>query len=221
MKQVLPIPHSSTRPACRLAGLILAAPLLLTAGCATIVSGTRQKIDVVTDPPGATASVGPQTVTTPGVLRLPRRSKEIGILVEKPGYATCSVSLKRKQGALTFLNLLGIPAGAAAGTAIGGASATGLAVLGAGAVGFTAGAVLVPAAALAVDYGTGAAYRLEPERVEITLEAAEPEASDPEDGIGNPNSPQPPPACVLETPKARPLEETSQPTSSADAAGLG
>lgn len=221
MKQALPIPHSSTRPARRATYLILAAPLLLAPGCATIVSGTRQKIDIVTDPPGATASVGPQKVTTPGVLRLPRRAKEIGILVEKPGYTTCRVSLKHRQGALTFLNLLGIPAGAAAGTAIGGASATGLAVLGAGAVGFTAGAVLLPAAAFAVDYGTGAAYRLEPGKVEIALEATEPEASDPGDAKGTPNSLQPPPPCVLETPKAFPQPEKPQPTNTADAAGLG
>jgi hypothetical protein len=114
MKQKIPFAPSTIRPVRPAASLVLAASLLVATGCATIVSGTRQKVYVLSNPPGATASVGTQKVPTPGVLHLPHRSKEIGILLEKPGYGTCRVSLRRKQGSWTFLNLLGIPAGAAA-----------------------------------------------------------------------------------------------------------
>jgi len=42
----------------RLSLLFLCALLLLTGGCATVFHDTRQKIEVFTDPPGATATRG-------------------------------------------------------------------------------------------------------------------------------------------------------------------
>jgi hypothetical protein len=216
---------SSTRhPVRRATFFVLAVPLFAATGCATVVHGTRQKIEVTTDPPGAMASAGDQKVTTPRAFRLPRRSKEIVILVEKPGYATCHVSLKRKQGALTFFNLVGIPAGAAAGGAIAEAttSATGWAALGAGLGGLALGAVLVPAAAFAIDYGTGAAFSLEPARVEVELAATETAAGGSADALEAVESKRPPPPCTARKPGTPSQPDGSPPESRpTDSASLG
>ncbi len=52
----------------------LAAALALTPGCATLVTGTDQKVRFVTDPPGATVTLdNGAKVETPGVLYVGRR----------------------------------------------------------------------------------------------------------------------------------------------------
>jgi len=95
----------------RLSLLFLCALLLLTGGCATVFHDTRQKIEVFTDPPGATATAGDQRVTTPGVLRLPRKAKSTEIRIEKEGYAPRSVILQRRVSGLVWLNFVGIAGG--------------------------------------------------------------------------------------------------------------
>jgi len=64
---------------------MLAIVLLATslAGCATIVHGTTQQVRIETIPAGAKASVGSQTITTPGELTLPREYSFI-VNFEKP-----------------------------------------------------------------------------------------------------------------------------------------
>ena len=64
---------------------MLAIVLLATslAGCATIVHGTTQQVHIETIPAGAKASVGSQTITTPGELTLPREYSFI-VNFEKP-----------------------------------------------------------------------------------------------------------------------------------------
>ncbi len=50
-------------PRFRLSGvLLLLGPSLLAGGCARIVHGARQRVEVFTDPPGATATSGDQKV---------------------------------------------------------------------------------------------------------------------------------------------------------------
>ena len=57
------------------AGRLLAAALALTPGCATLITGTDQKVRFVTDPPGATVTLdNGAKVTTPGVLYVGRRT---------------------------------------------------------------------------------------------------------------------------------------------------
>jgi hypothetical protein len=81
---------------------ILAAWL---AGCATIVHGTKQQVRVETTPAGAKASVGSQTVTTPGELTLPREYSYI-VNFEKPGYAPTYAHIEQTTSRFVWGNIL-------------------------------------------------------------------------------------------------------------------
>jgi hypothetical protein len=159
-----------TRQILRLAPVLLAMPVL-AGGCASIFHGTRQKVEVFTDPPGATATSGDQQVTTPGVLKLPRKVRNTEIRIEKEGFAAKTVVLQRRTSGLVWLNLIGVPAGALAG-GVGGATSSGddWVALGNAAKGALAGSALVPTAGFATDFANGAAYRLDPARVVVRLE---------------------------------------------------
>lgn len=91
---------------------VLLALSLAAGGCASVLHGTRQKVEVFTDPPGATATAGDQQVTTPGVLKLPRKVKSTQIRIEKEGFAPKTVVLERRTSGLVWLNFIGIPVGA-------------------------------------------------------------------------------------------------------------
>jgi len=67
----------------------------LAAGCATISSGPNQTIPIESFPAGATVKVDGITATTPCEVRLSRRHDHQVILLEKPGYKTARVELKR------------------------------------------------------------------------------------------------------------------------------
>ena len=154
--------------------LLVLAPLL--SGCATVLHGTRQDVRVETDPPGATASVGDQKITTPGVLRLKRKEKALEIVVEKDGYETRRVALTRKNSGWQWLNMIGIPVGIGVG-AVQGANHTGeSADLSTGitntATGAVIGGVVLSGAAFLIDNGNGAAYKLDPPLVVLRLEPA-------------------------------------------------
>jgi hypothetical protein len=149
-------------------GLLAILSSLLAGGCATIFRGTRQRVEVFTDPPGATAVSGDQRITTPGVLRLARKAKSTEVRIEKAGYQTRTATLERRADGLIWLNMVGIPAGILAGGAIG--RQTGSGWLGNTGEGMAYGGAIAPAAAFATDYQTGAAYRLVPTRLVVKLE---------------------------------------------------
>ncbi|MCL4552934.1 MAG: hypothetical protein M1305_05210 [Candidatus Marsarchaeota archaeon] len=67
-------------------------PILLFAGCATILHGTRQRVAVTSDPPGAVVSNGEVSVETPAVLDLPRNRDYI-ITITKPGFEAEGVKI--------------------------------------------------------------------------------------------------------------------------------
>lgn len=159
-----------TRQLTRLAPVLLALPVL-AGGCASVFHGTRQRVEIFTDPPGATATAGDQQVTTPGVLKLPRKVKNTEVRIEKEGFAPKTVLLERRTSGLVWLNMIGVPAGVAAG-AIGGAASSGDTWNGLdnAATGALAGSVLVPAAGFWMDFQNGGAYRLEPARIVVRLE---------------------------------------------------
>ncbi|HEY6148761.1 MAG TPA: hypothetical protein VIZ69_13725, partial [Thermoanaerobaculia bacterium] len=89
---------------------VLLALSLVAGGCASVFHGTRQKVEVFTDPPGAIATAGDQSVTTPGVLKLPRKIKNTEIRIEKEGFAGKTIRLERRTSGLVWLNFIGIPA---------------------------------------------------------------------------------------------------------------
>jgi hypothetical protein len=158
--------------------VLLALPLL-AGGCASVIHGTRQKVEIFTDPPGATATAGNQQVTTPGVLKLPRKEKNTVIRIEKPGFAPKTVALERRTSGLVWLNLVGIPAGVVGGAYTGEASSGrsdwgALGDMGKGAV---VGAGVIPGVEFWTDFQNGAAYRLDPARIVVRLEPAVSSAS--------------------------------------------
>jgi hypothetical protein len=158
-----------TRQITRLAPVLLALPVL-SAGCASVFHGTRQKVEIFTDPPGATATAGDQQVTTPGVLKLSRKVKNTEIRIEKEGFAPKTVLLERRTSGLVWLNVVGFPAGFLGGAAVGGNSSEGWDSFGNAVAGALAGSALVPAAGFWMDFQNGGAYRLEPARVVVRLE---------------------------------------------------
>lgn len=160
---------------------VLLAPVLALAagGCATVFQGTRQKIEVISEPAGATASALGQQVTTPGVLTLPRKAKTLEIKVEKEGYATRTIALRRVTSGLVYLNFIGIPAGIVGGAAAGAGLSNDhgwFAGWTEAAYGAMAGGVGLSGAAFAIDYSNGSAYRLEPAKVVVRLEPVGPSA---------------------------------------------
>ena len=140
--------------------LALSAFALSTA-CATIAHGSRQTVTVVSDPPGATVTVlsSASVKSTPGVtpirLDLTRRDSHITIRLEKDGCAPVDVPLTRSTSGWVASNLV---------------FANPLAMQGydqdAGAQ-YAAQLGLV-GLMIAVDFGTGAAYKL-PKVVSVSI----------------------------------------------------
>jgi hypothetical protein len=84
------------------------AVLFTGGGCATVVCGTRQKIQIITTPPGAKARVGLDTLTTPGVFSLSRKNDHT-IEISKPGYEVERVHLNREWNHMVWGNILLLP----------------------------------------------------------------------------------------------------------------
>jgi hypothetical protein len=159
---------------------VLLALALVAGGCASVFHGTRQKVEVFTDPPGATATAGGESVTTPGVLKLPRKGKNTEIRIEKEGFAAKTIRLERLTSGLVWLNFIGIPAGVFGGAYAGlGSNDNGwfgnLENAGKGAV---IGGVSFPGLGFLADFQSGAAYRLDPARVVVRLDPVVSAASD-------------------------------------------
>src|SRR3989338_3712172 len=75
-------------------------------GCATIVSGTTQKIPVSSDPTGAVAKVdGTMAAVTPTVFNLERKTDHT-IEISKEGYKTALVAIRRAINGAAFGNIL-------------------------------------------------------------------------------------------------------------------
>lgn len=77
----------------------------LLPGCASIIHGTRQKVAVSTNPPGATVSDGETTVQTPGSLNL-KRNEDYVLTITKPGYETETVKVTHVISGAVAGNLL-------------------------------------------------------------------------------------------------------------------
>ena len=78
----------------------------LLSGCATIVSGTNQKVSVTSQPSGAKVIAdGKMTATTPTDFTLERKSDHT-LEFSKDGYKTAAVMLKRTMNGMGFGNAL-------------------------------------------------------------------------------------------------------------------
>jgi hypothetical protein len=147
----------------------LAASATLGGGCATIFNGPNQKIEVFTEPPGASVTVGSQRVLSPGVLKLPRR-EEATVQIELAGYQTRTVKLIRKNNEVVWLDLAGVAGGIVAGVAA--ATAASVSTSESVTISPEAAALvsgIVGASGFAVDFMNGSAYKLDPARIVVTL----------------------------------------------------
>jgi len=84
--------------------LVLLILVFLTTGCATALHGTRKKIRIETDPPGATATIGDQTIMTPGAIKIKRDKWDHFLIISKPGYQGEVFLLEQKESPLVGLN---------------------------------------------------------------------------------------------------------------------
>lgn len=148
--------------------LALSCALVFSSGCATFANGRHQRIQIETNPPGATASVqgskrqknaSSLRLETPGEVVLHRKEKQVVLRIEKDGYEPFEVALKR---------------GPSAWTPIGGASLLSLGILtglveGGAATGLGIGAIYL-GISVGIDLATGAAYRLAPSEISVTLQ---------------------------------------------------
>ena len=93
-------------------GTIIVVLAFSACGCATIVNGTSQKIQVSSDPSGATVTVdGARTYTTPARIRLERR-RDHSLVITKNGYKAEIVKLTHVLSEVVVGNtLLGGPLG--------------------------------------------------------------------------------------------------------------
>ena len=76
--------------------LIVVGMLIGVGGCCSIMSGSTQRVEVTSIPPGArvTADDG-SVITTPGVITLTRKDAHI-LTAELPGYKTCLLTFHHK-----------------------------------------------------------------------------------------------------------------------------
>ena len=84
--------------------LIVGASLFFPS-CASIIHGTRQKVSVVTDPPGAIISDGETTLQTPAVFNL-KRNRDYVLSISKQGYENQNVKIVHVISGVVAGNIL-------------------------------------------------------------------------------------------------------------------
>ncbi|MBS0635183.1 MAG: hypothetical protein JSR37_06950 [Verrucomicrobia bacterium] len=84
---------------------LIALACMLFSGCASIVHGTRQKLALSSNPPGATVSDGESSIQTPGFLNL-KRNQDYILTFTKPGYEVETVKVTHVISGAVAGNLL-------------------------------------------------------------------------------------------------------------------
>jgi hypothetical protein len=79
---------------------------LMSVNCATIVSGRNQTVPVITMPDGATVTVGTDQQKSPATFILDRRQEYYVVKVEKEGFKTVTITLKRGNNGWLWGNVL-------------------------------------------------------------------------------------------------------------------
>lgn len=86
--------------------MMFASLVFILSGCATIVSGTTQKVSVTSQPSGVKVTAdGKMTATTPTDFTLERKSDHT-LEFSKEGYKSATVMLKRTMNGMGFGNVL-------------------------------------------------------------------------------------------------------------------
>lgn len=79
---------------------------LASVSCASIVSGRSQQVPVVTNPSGATVTVGTMTQASPATFLLDRRQGVYVVKVEKEGYQPIEIVLRKGVNGWVWGNLI-------------------------------------------------------------------------------------------------------------------
>ena len=144
--------------------------------CGTVVHGSSQHLPVATTPPGATARVACNDgtnaqMTTPATLLIPRNADGCIVTVEKSGYASQTIALRRGKSAAMIGNVgtsavsgvVGVVAGVlTCAVAHANGSALDVCAAGGGLLG-----LLFPGW---LDARTGAMYTQHPDRIDLVLQ---------------------------------------------------
>lgn len=94
------------------ASLVLALAAAGLAGCATVMEGTGQSIEVSTAPPGAMCSIAREGGTlgeiasTPGSIRIDKSRNDITVTCSKTGYRTAEITRSPRFQGTTFGNII-------------------------------------------------------------------------------------------------------------------
>jgi hypothetical protein len=85
--------------------LLTALPLL--AGCATLMNGSVQAVNVQTTPAGAVCTLGDRKITTPGDMLIKKGGapKRMKIVCELAGYAPATIELQEHGSAWVVANV--------------------------------------------------------------------------------------------------------------------
>jgi len=85
--------------------IIWLMPMFILTGCATIISGRHQDVQVISSLQGAKACAEGQCIITPGTITL-RRDSNHAVVIEKDGYMSETVILTSGVGAAIAGNIL-------------------------------------------------------------------------------------------------------------------
>lgn len=98
------------RPAARLNLLALCSVVMLP-GCATIIHGKNQSVEIMSNPPGADVLVDGQPRGTTPLKTEMRRGQPHYVQIQKPGYLTETTVTTTKLNATPILNVIlgGVP----------------------------------------------------------------------------------------------------------------
>ncbi len=94
----------------RWAVIFLGVGSILSGGCATVIRGTHQTVNVKTDPSGATCLVDGNTYTTPANVDLRRKVAHL-ITLSKEGYRTIQFNLSPEWDGVSLVGAILIPGG--------------------------------------------------------------------------------------------------------------
>jgi hypothetical protein len=91
---------------------LIASACLAITGCATILEGTSQSVQITTTPPGARCLVDREGArlgevgSTPGSIRLDKSKNDIAVTCSKDGYQTATIAQSPDFQGTTFGNIL-------------------------------------------------------------------------------------------------------------------
>lgn len=87
--------------------LLVISLSIILAGCATIISGSKQSVKIYSTPSDATVSINNVVVgNTPLTKDISRKEKSVSIKIELDGYETYTTSLERKFNAWFLGNII-------------------------------------------------------------------------------------------------------------------